>query len=63
MQSKRISRATKLRVYRTAIKAVVTYAAETTRLTNEDEEQLRIYERRIIKKIYEPVKLGYNENL
>jgi Reverse transcriptase (RNA-dependent DNA polymerase)/Endonuclease/Exonuclease/phosphatase family len=52
MKSKKISNKTKLRVYKTAIRPVVTYAAETARLTNKEEERLRIFERKIVRKMF-----------
>jgi hypothetical protein len=38
-------------MYKSAIRPVATYAAETIRLTITDEENLRIFERKVLKKI------------
>lgn len=54
MKNKSISRRTKLKIYRTAIKPAVTYASETLTLSSEDEEQLRKFERKVIRKIFGP---------
>ena len=54
MQHKRISRSTKMRVYKTAIRPTVTYAAETMNITKSDEEKIKIFERQMIRKIYGP---------
>jgi hypothetical protein len=49
-----ISRATKIKIYKAAIRPVATYAAETMRLTNTDEENLGIFERKVLRKIAGP---------
>jgi hypothetical protein len=43
-----ISRATKIKIYKAAIRPVATYAAETMRLTTTDEENLGIFERKVL---------------
>ena len=53
MKSKGISRKTKMRVYRVAIRPVVTHEVETMILTKGEEEKLRRFE----KKIYGPKKV------
>lgn len=52
MRSKRISNKTKIRVYKTAIRPTVLYAAETMSATKKDEEKLKVFERKIVRKIY-----------
>ena len=55
LKSSVLSRTTKLKIYRTLIRPVITYAAETWTLSHSDENALRIFERKIIRKIYGPV--------
>jgi hypothetical protein len=64
-----ISRAAELQVYKTSIRPVATYGAETWTLTVTDENALRIFDRKIIHRIYGPVKennvwrIRYSEEL
>lgn len=51
LQDRNISRNTKLMIYRAAIRPVTTYASETMSLTSKDEENLRIFERKILRKL------------
>jgi hypothetical protein len=55
LRSALLSRSTKLKLYRTLIRPVVTCAPETWTLNISDENALRIFERKIIRKIYVPV--------
>ncbi|KAJ3651419.1 hypothetical protein Zmor_017463 [Zophobas morio] len=57
MKSSRISKDTKLLVYKTAIRSVVIYAAETISLTSESEEKMRRFERKIVRRIMEMKKI------
>ncbi|KAI4462420.1 hypothetical protein MML48_4g00013485 [Holotrichia oblita] len=61
MRSKKISRKTKLKVYKAAIRPTVLYAAETMRITNKDAENVRDFERKIIRRIYGPKKIDEDQ--
>jgi hypothetical protein len=47
-----LKRAAKLQVYKTLIGLVATYGAETWTLTVTEENALKMFERKIIRKIY-----------
>ena len=51
-----ISRNSKLQIYRTLVRPVVTYGSESWTLTMEEERALAVFERKILQKIYGPVK-------
>ena len=51
-----ISRNSKLQIYRTFVRPVVTYGSESWTLTMEGERKLAVFERKILRKIYGPVK-------
>lgn len=61
LKNKKISKKTKMRVYTTIIRPAVMYAAETITLTKREEEQLRIFERKVIRTIVGGVKIGEHE--
>ena len=63
LKSKIKNRAVKIHIYRTLIRPVAIYGAETWTLTKSDENSLRIFERKIMGKIYGPIQEGgYLEN-
>jgi hypothetical protein len=54
-KSRAVARNTKVRMYRTLIRPVVTYGSETWCLTANDEITLRTWKRKVLRKIYGPV--------
>jgi len=54
--SRALNRSLKLKIYKTLIRPVVTYGCEAWTLTSQNEQQLRIFERKILRKIFGPVK-------
>jgi hypothetical protein len=56
-----LTRATKVRIYKTIIRPVVTYGCETWVLNQSNKERLDIFERRILRKIYGPVRDRHDE--
>ena len=48
---------TKMKICKTMIRPVVTYSSETWTLATEDENNLRIFERQILRKIFGPVNI------
>lgn len=58
MRSKAMSRNAKLLIYRTIIRPVVTYGCETWVLTTKNERLLNVWERKMLRKIFGPVKIG-----
>ena len=69
LKSKRISRRSKLQIYKMLIRPVVTYGAETWTLTVTEENALRRFEMKVLWKIYGPVmdkgvwRIRYNSEL
>jgi hypothetical protein len=58
LKSKLLKKSTKMRIYITLIRPVVTYASETWTLAEKDEMRLRIFERQILRKIFGPIQIG-----
>jgi hypothetical protein len=56
--SKQISRKVKLKLYRTIIRPLVTYACETWTLKDKIEQILMAFERKILGKIIGPIKVS-----
>jgi len=56
MKSRALNRGSKLKIYKTLIRPVVTYGCEAWILTSRNEQQLRISEWKILRKIFVPVK-------
>jgi len=55
MKSRALNRSSKLKIYKSLIRPIVTYGCEAWTLTNRDEQYLRIFERRVLRKIFGPV--------
>jgi len=63
VNSSLISRNSKLQIYRTLVRPVITYDSESWTLTMEEERALAVFERKILRKIYGPVKSwSYRKN-
>jgi len=56
VNSSLISRSSKLQIYRMLVCPVVTCGSESWTLTMEEESALAVFERKILQKIYGPVK-------
>ena len=55
MKSRALNRSSKLKIHKSLIRPIATYGCEAWTLTNRDEQYLRIFERRILRKIFGPV--------
>ncbi|KAJ4440330.1 hypothetical protein ANN_08469 [Periplaneta americana] len=58
VKSRLLSRGTKRRLYKTLIKPVLTYASETWALSERDKFRLAAFERKILRRIFGPVRDG-----
>jgi hypothetical protein len=56
LKRRSISQPIKIRLYKTIIRPVVTYGAETWTVTSKMEKMLMTWERKILRKIYGPIK-------
>jgi len=54
IKSKFLKKNTKMKIYKTMIRPVVTYSSETWTLTAKDENNLCIFEKQILRKIFGP---------
>jgi hypothetical protein len=54
LRSKAVSRTTKIRIYKTIIRPVVLYGSEAWCTAN-GEKNLRIWERKVLRKIFGPI--------
>ena len=55
VKSGALNRSSRLEMYKSLIRHVVTYGCEAWILTNRDEQYLRIFERRMLRRIFGPV--------
>ena len=55
LKRKIIKRSAKMQIYKMLVRPAVTYGPETGTLTKSDENLLRIFERKILRKIYRPI--------
>jgi len=55
MKSRALNRSSKLKIYTSLIRPAVTCGCETWTLTGRNEQQLRIFERKILRKLFGPV--------
>jgi hypothetical protein len=69
LQSRLLKKGTKDKIYTKLITSIVLYGSERWTLKNADEEKLKIFERRILRKIYGPTcengvwRIKYNDEL
>ena len=55
MKSRAVNRSLKLKIYKTLIRPAVTYGCEIWALKSRNEQKLRIFERKKLRKIFDPV--------
>ena len=55
LKTQLLSKATKFKIYKTLIRPVATYGSETWNISVNDANKLRVFERRVIRRIYGPV--------
>jgi hypothetical protein len=58
LKNRYINRGAKVQIYKTLIRLVVTYGCESSTMKKKDENILRRFERKIIIRIYSPVRQG-----
>jgi hypothetical protein len=57
-RSKLLSRNTKLKIYKTLIQPFLSYGSEAWTVTSEEMNALRVFKRKIVRKIYGPINEG-----
>jgi hypothetical protein len=57
LKLKFLKKNTKMNIYKTMIRPVVTYSSKAWTLTAKDENNLRIFERQMLRKIFGPVNI------
>jgi hypothetical protein len=55
MKTRALIRSSKLKIYATLVRPAVTYGCQTWTLSSRNEQQQRIFERKILRKILGPV--------
>ena len=55
MKSRALNRSLKLKIYKTIIRPLIAYGCEAWMLPSRNEQPLRIFERKILRKIFGPV--------
>jgi hypothetical protein len=58
LSSRLLSKNTKIRVYRPIVLPVVLYGCETWSLTQREEQRLRVFENRVLRRIFGPKRDG-----
>ncbi|KAI4462404.1 hypothetical protein MML48_4g00015188 [Holotrichia oblita] len=61
LKNKNISKRSKVRIYDTIIRPILMYSAERMTMTKKDEENLRVFERKILRSIMGPIKEADSE--
>ncbi len=54
-RSRYITANTKVKIYKTALRLVVTFGLETCTLTTKNDQKLEVFERKVLRRIYGPV--------
>jgi hypothetical protein len=54
LSSRLLSKNTKIRVYRTVVLAFILYGCETWSVTLREEQKLRVFENRVLRRIFGP---------
>jgi len=58
LSSRLLSKNLKIKIYRTIILAVVLYGCETWSLTRREETKLRVFEKKMLRRIFRPRRDG-----